>query len=123
MKKINSIGYGGRIAAAAGLFLIAIPACLLVLNALTLVPAYKTFAYISLAIGGCIAVFLILLLIIEGKQDKKWNAFYRKQRNTKASLGSGRYECQACGSRDVYAHDTVCRVCGIRFINANNIET
>lgn len=120
MRKINSIGYGGRIAAAAGIFLVAVPLTLLILNAILPFPGFKTWVYVSLAVGALVALSLIILLVIELKQDKKINAYYLGHRNMKMYLGNGAYECQSCGSRDVTAQDTACRVCGIRLIN--NIE-
>lgn len=115
MKKINSIGYGARILGAAGIFLAAVPLALLALNAVLPFSGYKTWVYLSLAVGGLIAVFLAVLLAIELRQDKKMNAYYQKHSHGKAYLGNGTYECQACGSRDVTARDGRCRVCGIRF--------
>jgi hypothetical protein len=114
VKKINSIGYGGGIATVAIVFLIAVPLCLQLVGSIwTPVPA--VIMYISLAIGGLTTLFLIALLTIEFKQDKRQNRFYRTHAHVKLPLGNGRYECQSCGSRDVSAHDTACRICGIQF--------
>lgn len=113
MKKINSVGYGGRIAAAAALFLIVVPLCLYIAGRFLPVPRICIRA--SLALGALIALFLAILLAIELRQDKRQDRYYRAHASSKLSLGDGRYECQSCGSRDVTAGDTVCRVCGIRF--------
>ena len=122
MKKINSIGYGGKIVTAAGIFLIAVPLGLLVLGGIIPSPVLKTCVYISLAVGTLISLFLIVLLTIELRQDRRMNAYYRKRRHAKIHLGNGKYECQSCGSRNVTAHDSTCKACGIRFLDANNVE-
>lgn len=115
MKKINSIGYGGRIAAAAGIFLAAVPLAVLALNTILPFTGYKTWMYISPAIGALIALFLIGPLAVELRQDKRMNAYYHKHSHMKMYPGNGIYEFQSWGNRDALARDAVCRAWGIRF--------
>jgi hypothetical protein len=57
MRKINSIGYGAKITAAAGIFLIAVPLALLAISAVIPFRGLKTGVYISLAAGALIVLF------------------------------------------------------------------
>lgn len=114
MKKINSIGYGDKIIAAAAVLLTAMPLCLYIAGAMLPFPA-AALIRISLAAGGLVILFLVALLTIEFRQDKKLIQYYALHQNIKLSLGNNRYECQSCGNRHLSAGDDICKVCGIRF--------
>lgn len=70
---------------------------------------------ISMALGSGILLFLILLLMVELRQDKRINRYYEHHRNRKLQIANTVYECQACGNRKLSAGDTCCAVCGSRF--------
>ena len=69
----------------------------------------------AFVIGGLILAVFACLLLIELRQDKKLNQFYREHRNMKIPLKDGKYECGACGNRNVGVNRTYCDVCGCWF--------
>lgn len=114
MKKINSIGYGAKVIFSGILFAVLIPIIILI------VP-YKcsllcSFSKISFWSGILILILFFIWLKIELYQDKKMNDYYEKNKNRKLSIGDGKFECQACGNRQVKFEDARCSVCGIEFI-------
>lgn len=119
MKKINSIGYGGKLLGAAAVFCVPIPA---VLKAFTLVCGKNIIlnaaGKVSLGIGIVIFLFFAGLLAVEFHQDKRVNLAYESQKKSKICFQQGRYECQACGNTKVTAEDKVCRICGILFLSS-----
>ncbi|WMC94107.1 hypothetical protein [Kineothrix sp. MB12-C1] len=115
MKKINSIGYGGKILGCATIFTLVIPGIMQIIMF-----AYKSrilaaCVKISFGIGISIIVFFIGLLAVEFHQDKRMNIYYETKKDEKLVLGRGLYECQACGNRGVKSEDKYCSVCGILF--------
>ncbi|WP_079423241.1 hypothetical protein [Clostridium oryzae] len=48
---------------------------------------------ISLVIGSCIAAFSSIALIIEFRQDRKLDFYYKNHRNSKMKLEEDIYEC------------------------------
>lgn len=44
------------------------------------------------------------------------NNHFEKNKNKKISIEGGKFECQACGNRQVKLSDKRCSVCGIKFI-------
>ena len=120
MKKINSIGYGDKIVVIAVLFLAVIPTCVYIVSVILSIPELMKVILISLVIGGFIVLFVIGLLFIELRQDKRLNQLYMKNINIKLPLGNNRYECQSCGNRQVLDNDRNCKVCGIHFNKAKS---
>nr|WP_297933934.1 hypothetical protein [uncultured Lachnoclostridium sp.] len=41
-------------------------------------------------------------------------------RNRILKVGDNRYECQACGNRELKSDSKFCSVCGIKFENTDN---
>lgn len=115
LKKINSIGYGGKILFAAVLFGAVIPVVIGVVSFFAESAVLTVCAKISFAIGVAIAVFLIALLSVELHQDKKLNDFYQSHSNVKTVLGNGFCECPSCGNKKVKPSDKHCAVCGVTF--------
>lgn len=114
-KKINSIGYGGKILSFALAFILVIPGIikLLMFNYKSVILVIC--AKVSLGIGAIIILIFMVLLAIEFYQDKKLNLYYKAHKNIKLTLGKGRYECQSCGNRIIKAEDKNCCICGIWF--------
>lgn len=102
------------------IFLMAIPALLYILSSmfglreLALIPMK-----ISALIGTIILLFLFVLLTVEIKQDKRINAFYERNRNTKIRISNNFYECQNCGFHKVRKQEQNCPMCGIKFDRIN----
>ena len=115
MKKINSIGYGGKILGASACFALLIPGAVELLMLVYKSPILAVFAKLSFGFGIAIALFLRVLLAVEFRQDKNCDLYYFSQKNTKLTLGEGMYECQACGNRTVKSTDRNCNICGILF--------
>ena len=115
MKKINSNGYGARMAFVIVLFLVILPLLGHTLHICAggewLLPLIR----ISMGIGTCLLLLMILLLVVELHQDKRQNQYYEAHRNRKVPLSDGHAECQACGNRSLHAEDTRCNVCGCHF--------
>ncbi len=117
MKKINSNGYAHKIIGLAALFLFVIPLCLFIFRSTFHIVFFSVLIYLSLVIGIMITLFFIGLLSVELHQDKKIDRQYAELRKKKLPLGNGKYECQACGNRQVSAETLNCNICGIRFTN------
>lgn len=115
MKKINSIGYGGKVIGIGALLLVVIPLILKIASYLTRRLVFPLLSKISVCCGAVILVGFAILLAIELHQDKRLNNYYKGKRNVRRALPSNLFECAACGNRQVTAHDTSCPVCGIRF--------
>lgn len=115
MKKINSIGYGHIIVILIGIFLVAVPLCMLVLLQITRFAAFRVIMNLSLAVGGLISVFLAVLLAVELTQDRRIARYHANHQNRALPLSGGRYECQHCGSTTVKRGEKTCPVCGIQF--------
>lgn len=115
MRKINSIGYGGKILATSATFGLGLPAVFETLSGVYKNPLLKAFTKASFTLGIFIFLLLLMILCVEMRQDNRMNAWYHKRRNQKHILPNGLCECQACGSRWVKPTDTYCTVCGIVF--------
>jgi len=115
MKKINSIGYAHRIIGLAVVFLFLIPLLLYLSNSLLHLPILVMLIKWSLGFGGVIIIFLIVLLVIEFRQDKKMSKYFEDNKNVKMPLCNGLYECQVCGNKQVKREHRSCTVCGINF--------
>jgi uncharacterized paraquat-inducible protein A len=116
MKKINSIWYGSVILKSGLLFSLVIPLLLFIISKITGSLEYLSLPIkLSSAIGVSILLFLAILLAIELKQDKRINATYSKNKNTKIELPNGYYECQNCGNQKLRKDEKICPVCGISF--------
>lgn len=113
MKKINSIGYGGKILGVSAVFIIVIPSSMEVLMLVWENRFLFICARISAVLGVCILLLLMVLLGIEFHQDKRADFYYESQINRKMYLGEDRYECYSCGNRLVKAEDTSCHLCGM----------
>lgn len=112
MKKINSIGYGGKVIFVGVLFTFIFP--LIIYFVPYKLSLLHIFSKISFVIGVLILVLFSIWLKIELYQDKKINEHYNK--NKKLSIGKGKFECQACGNQQVKLSDRRCSVCGAKFI-------
>lgn len=114
MKKINSIGYGVKVISIGILCTFIIPIILYI------VPfqwdLLKLLCKISFLVGILVLSLFFIWLKIELHQDKKINEYFKNNKNKKLSIGDGKFECQACGNRQVKLIDKRCSVCGIRFI-------
>lgn len=114
MKKINSIGYGGKVILVGIVFAFITPMLISVIsrNESMLWDISK----ISFCIGALILLLFFVWLKIELYQDKKLNEHYEKNRNKKLLVEKDIYECQACGNRRVGKRDKICNICGNKFI-------
>jgi Ca2+/Na+ antiporter len=114
MKKINSIGYGGKVILVGILFTFIFPIIIFFVpykcSLLNLV------SKVSFWVGILILLLFFIWLNIELYQDKKINKHFEKNKNKKISIEDGKFECQACGNRQVKLSDKRCSVCGIKFI-------
>lgn len=115
--KLNSINYGEQFLGLVGLFGIAIPAGLYVVEqGLALfglrLSWLRSVLCGSAAIGIGLLVVFALLLTIEFTQDAYLNRQYRRTQNRKLKIADGIYECQYCGYRTVKANNRQCPVCG-----------
>lgn len=113
MKKINSIGYGGKVIGTGLVFAVVVPVVLTILP----IPsgACDVLRKGSFIIGGVILGGFAVWLMIEFYQDRKMNGYFLRNRNRMLKIGEGCYECQACGNRVLKADSQYCGVCGIRF--------
>ncbi|WP_143452718.1 hypothetical protein [Konateibacter massiliensis] len=118
MKKINSIGYGGRILSFAAFFTFLLPGIISLVMLVYKNAMLVIWAKVSFGFGITIIFFFSVLLAIEFHQDKKQNLYYETQKNVKLTLEDGLYECQSCGNRAVKAEDKNCSICGILFQNS-----
>lgn len=115
VKKINSIDYGGKVISIGCVFALGIPTILLVINQVVALKLISILAIVSAAIGGIILVGFFIHLAIELRQDKKIDAYYSRHKNIKLQVSENRYECGACGNREVKANSINCNVCGCKF--------
>jgi len=67
---------------------------------------------LSFAIGACLFVILLILVIVEQIQDYYIDTQYWKNREQKIRLADGNYECQYCGYRKIKEDDKICKICG-----------
>ncbi|OPJ62590.1 hypothetical protein [Clostridium oryzae] len=115
MKKINSNDLGGKVVGVIVMFCFIVPVlCYLLRKLFGFIPA-RILIIISLVIGGCISFFSIIILIIEFRQDRKLDMFYKNHRNSKMQLEDGILECQNCGNRKIKENDSFCASCGVVF--------
>ena len=113
MKKINSIGYGGKV------ILVGIICAFIIPMSISVIFKNDSMLWniskISFGIGVLILVLFFVLLKIELYQDKKLNNHYEKNKNEKLLVGEDTYECQACGNRRIRQRDKICNICGNKF--------
>jgi high-affinity Fe2+/Pb2+ permease len=114
MKKINSIGYGGKVISVGIL-------CAFIIPIIIFFFPYKCgllnlVSKISLIAGILILLLFSIWLKIELYQDKKMNRYFENNKGKKLSIGDGIFECQACGNRQIKPSDNRCNVCGIKFM-------
>lgn len=115
MRKINSIGYGGKILGGAMLLSVGLPAGFGLVERLTGRPVWGAAAIVSACGGIGLFLFLLGLLAVELSQDKKLLAVWQSQGREKQKLKDGRQECPCCGNREIRESEGVCMVCGNRF--------
>lgn len=115
IKKINSIHYGDKVIGIGLVFMVLLPSLLLWMNGIFGYEFLKILAKGAFVIGGLILAVFACLLLIELRQDEKMNQYYSEHRNVKVPLKDGKYECGACGNRNVGADSTCCHICGCRF--------
>lgn len=115
MKKINSNGYGVRMVFVIALFLVILPLFGYILQLFPGGEWTRPLMKISIGLGVCLLLLMVLLLSVELHQDKRLNRYYQVHRNRKLPLTDGHYECQACGNRLLHAEDKRCGVCGCHF--------
>lgn len=113
MKKINSNGYSGKILMVTIVFLLIIPIVMRVAHIIYPLGAFILCRKISFVIGVLFAVGFILMLGMEFHQDSYLEEYYTLHKRVKIDLGSGNFECQNCGNRNVKEQDQQCNVCGI----------
>ena len=113
MKKINSIGYGGKVILVGIVFAFIIPMLIYVISKKD--SMLCDISKISFGIGVLILVLFFVWLKIELYQDKKLNKQYEKNKNKKLLVEKDIYECQACGNRRVVKLDKTCNICGNKF--------
>lgn len=115
MKKINSVGYGGKVIGIGMLLMVVVPVILCFISKISKVSDLTVAARVSGYSGAILLLLFALWLCIELKQDSYLNAYYAKHADEKISLANGSYECQVCGNRLVRCEDLNCKVCGNRF--------
>jgi len=113
MKKINSISYGGKIILTGAIFAFMIPFGIMIfplkINVLTTISSI-------FFLGVTILMGFGIFLAIELHQDKKLNAYYKREQTQKVKISENKYECQVCGNREVNQNDTCCKICGTSFV-------
>lgn len=115
MKKINSINYGGKIISVSLIIMFVIPGMLMLINAVLNYDAILLISRLSFIIGVFILICFTVHLFIELHQDKKIDKYYSKHRNVKIKLNDSKYECGACGSRNIGLNDKFCNTCGCKY--------
>ncbi len=115
MKKINSINYGGKVIGVGLIIMFVIPGMLMLINTILKHEAIWLISRVSFIIGAFILICFTMHLFIELYQDKKIEKYYSKHRKVKIKLNDGKYECGACGSRNISSNDTFCNTCGCRY--------
>lgn len=117
MKKINSIDYGAKVIGIGLLLMLILPGLLLGIN-IFLESTYVLFGALFLFLAGAaILIGFAVLLLIELRQDKKIDTYYSKHKNIRIRLANGKFECGACGSRNVSEDTAICNMCGCKFEN------
>ena len=120
MKKINSINYGGKIIGIGLMIMFVIPEMLILINTILNCDAILLISKLLYIIGFFILICFAVHLFIELHQDKKIDKYYSKHRNVKIKLKDGKYECGACGSRNVGSNDNFCNICGCKYEHAED---
>ena len=115
MKKINSINYGGKIISVGLIIMFVIPGMLMLINTILNYDAILLISRLLFIIGAFILICFTVHLFIELYQDKKIDKYYSKYRNVKIKLTDGKYECGACGSRNISSNDNFCNTCGCKY--------
>lgn len=123
MKKINSIDYGGKVIAVGIIIMLIIPGILAMLNTFIESDYIPIISWILFVLGAGILFCFGVVLCIELKQDKILDKYYSSHKYIKLKLNDNKYECGACGNRNVYAGSTICDVCGCKFENVKDFST
>ncbi len=115
-RKLDLNEPAGKILAASGILLIAVPLILSAALALWQTEGYadvlQTVMTLSIGIGVLVACVFGGLIIAEQIQDQRYDESYRKQKDRKIESADGQNECQYCGNRQVSVSDRFCHVCG-----------
>lgn len=120
MKKINSINYGGKIIGVGFMIMFVIPGMLMLINTILNSDVILVLSRLSFLIGAVILICFTVHLLIELRQDKKIDKYYSKHRNVKIKINDGKYECGACGSRNIGLSDAFCNTCGCKYEQAED---
>ena len=115
MKKINSINYGGKIISIGLIIMLVIPGLLMLINIILHDDTISLISKMLFWVGAFILICFTVHLFIELYQDKKIDKYYSKHKNVKIKLNDGRYECGACGSRNIGLNDKFCNTCGCKY--------
>lgn len=120
MKKINSINYGGKIIGVGLMIMFVIPGMLMLINTILNFDVILMLSRLLFLIGAVILICFTVHLLIEFHQDKKVDKYYSKHRNVKIKINDGKYECGACGSRNIGPNDDFCNTCGCEYEQAED---
>ena len=120
MKKINSINYGGKIISIGLIIMLVIPGLLMLINIILNDDTISLISKMLFWVGAFILICFTVHLFIELYQDKKIDKYYSKHKNVKIKLNDGRYECGACGSRNIGPNDEFCNTCGCKYGHAED---
>ena len=120
MKKINSINYGGKIVSVGLIIMFVVPGMLIFINTLLNSNVVLLVSRLLFVIGALILACFAAHLFIELHQDKKIDEYYSKHRNVKIKVNDGKYECGACGSRNISSDDDFCNTCGCKYGHAED---
>ena len=115
MKKINSINYGGKIISVGLMIMFVIPGMLMLINTILDYGVILLISRLLFLVGAFILICFTVHLFIELYQDKKIDKYYSKHKNVKIKLSDGKYECGACGSRNIGSNDDFCNTCGCKY--------
>ena len=115
MKKINSINYGRKIICVGMIIMLVIPGMLMLMNTVINLDVILLISRGLFIIGAFILICFAVHLFIELHQDKKIDKYYSKHRNVKIRLSDGKYECGACGSRNIGSNSNFCNICGCKY--------
>lgn len=115
MKKINSINYSGKVISIGLIIMLVIPGVLMLLNTILNFDALLLISKLLFIIGAFILICFTVHLFIEMYQDKKIDSYYSRHKNVKIKLNDGKYECGACGNRNIGLNDIFCNTCGGRY--------
>lgn len=120
MKKINSINYGGKIIGVGFMIMFVIPGMLMLINTILNFDVILVLSRLLFLIGSVILICFTVHLFIELHQDKRIDKYYSKHRNVKIKINDGKYECGACGSRNISLNDVFCKTCGCKYEQAED---